>query len=53
MLISVPDVVSGVVAHRGGGVLATASGQRHFVSGLEEGEPSELAVDNSVKIWAL
>ncbi|KAI1615768.1 WD40-repeat-containing domain protein [Exophiala viscosa] len=47
------DVVSGVVAHRGGGVLATASGQRHFVPGLDEEHPSGLAVDNSLKIWTL
>lgn len=53
MLIFVLDVVSGVVAHRSGGVVATASGQRHFISGLEEVQPSELAVDNSVRIWAL
>ncbi|KIV86640.1 hypothetical protein PV11_02240 [Exophiala sideris] len=47
------DVVSGVVAHHGGGVLATVSGQRHFDYGLDEGQPSDLAIDNSLKIWAL
>ncbi|KAK4942690.1 hypothetical protein LTR10_017639 [Elasticomyces elasticus] len=47
------DVVSGVVAHHGGGVLATVSGQRHFDPGLGEGQSSGLAIDNSLKIWTL
>ncbi|KIW46206.1 hypothetical protein, variant [Exophiala oligosperma] len=47
------DAISGTAVHSRGGVLATASGQRRFGAGLDEGELAGGVIDSTIKIWSL
>ncbi|OAL29562.1 hypothetical protein AYO22_01976 [Fonsecaea multimorphosa] len=47
------DAVSSAVVHHGGGVLATASGQRHPTVECEDVQTKEMVLDKNVKIWEL
>ncbi|KAL1971382.1 hypothetical protein VTN77DRAFT_335 [Rasamsonia byssochlamydoides] len=51
------DAVTSAVLHPGGGVLATCSGQRHFLDYAEVDDMGNLTMrstgDNSLRIWSL
>jgi len=49
---AIGDTVCGVSIHRGGGVVATASGHRQFEP-LDQNEPSGRTVDSSLKLWQI